>query len=121
MTYSVDFRRQVLAIREQEKLTLEETAKRFGVGIASLTRWRNRIEPNQSVPRKRKLDLEALRLDVKTYPDDYQYERAKRFGVCPKAIWQALRKIGVSYKKNLAASKSERRRTAVLPKADKRL
>ncbi|CAK0778208.1 hypothetical protein CCP3SC1_940005 [Gammaproteobacteria bacterium] len=36
MTYSIDFRRKVLAIQEQ--LTYAEIASRFGIGIATLTR-----------------------------------------------------------------------------------
>ncbi|WP_202880355.1 IS630 transposase-related protein [Arsenophonus endosymbiont of Bemisia tabaci] len=28
--------------------------------------------------------------DVEQYPDAYQKERAERFGVCQKAIWQDL-------------------------------
>ncbi len=35
---------------------------------------------------------------VRDHPDAYQHERAARFGVTPKAIWQALRKLGVTYK-----------------------
>ena len=37
MTYPVLFRRHILAIRDKEGLTLEETSQRFGVGRASLT------------------------------------------------------------------------------------
>ncbi|MGG2141518.1 IS630 transposase-related protein [Symbiopectobacterium sp. RP] len=35
--------------------------------------------------------------DVEPYPDAYQKERAERFGVCQKAIWQALKKLGLTY------------------------
>ena len=118
MTYPLKFRYHVLSIREKEGLTLEETSKRFGVGRASLTRWLKRIEPDQSKPRKRKIDLEALRQDVRDHPDAYHYERAARFGVATNAIWQALRKIGVTYKKSPAPSKGGRRQTAYLPSED---
>jgi hypothetical protein len=40
------------------------------------------------------------------YPDAYQYERAARFGVCPKAIWYALGRLGVTYKKALRHPKA---------------
>ena len=46
MTYSVDFRHQVLSIRKQEGLTLEHTSHRFGIGHASLCRWLMRLEPD---------------------------------------------------------------------------
>jgi len=44
MTYSIDFRRKVLAIKEQENLTFEEAVTWFGVGKASLVRWSSRLE-----------------------------------------------------------------------------
>ncbi len=118
MTYPIKFRQHVLAIREKEGLTFEETAARFGVGIASIVRWSSRIEPDQSKPRKRKIDLQELARDVEQYPDDYQYERAKRFGVTPKAIWSALKKLGVTYKKSPQTSKGGRSQTYSLPKGD---
>ena len=39
MTYSVDLRKQVLLIKEQENLTFSEVSNRFGVGVASVPRW----------------------------------------------------------------------------------
>ena len=39
MTYSVDFRKQVLKIRTEEKLSMAKVAKRFGVGVATVMRW----------------------------------------------------------------------------------
>ena len=107
MTYSSDLRRHVLSIRKKEGLTYAETSKRFGIGVASLTRWNNKIEPKAHRDnRPRKIDLEKLRLDVENDPDAFQYERAERFGVHPKSMWSALKKIGVSYKKNNSSSKS---------------
>ena len=61
-----------------------------------------------------KIDLKNLAQDVEKYPDAYQYERAARFDVCPKAIWQALKKLKITYKKSDAAPQGERRRQAVL-------
>ena len=123
MTYSIDFRRRVLSLRKTEGLTLEQTAQRFGVGRASLCRWLKRLEPDPSGPRKRKIDLAALgqdvAQDVRHSPDAYQYERAARFGVAPNAIFQALRKLGVTYKKSPPASKGGQRRSARLPREDK--
>ncbi|CAA2929498.1 hypothetical protein ARSQ2_00590 [Arsenophonus endosymbiont of Bemisia tabaci Q2] len=47
--------------------------------------------------------------DVEQYPDAYQKERAERFGICQKAIWQALKKIGLTYKKNSTSSENRRK------------
>lgn len=116
MTYSLDFRRHVLSVRDREGLTFVQTAVRFSVGIASLTRWAKSPEPKaKREGRPRKIDLEKLAQDVRDHPDAYQYERAARFGVSPKAIWNALQELGVTYKKIAGASKGERRRTARLP------
>lgn len=120
MSYSIDFRRHVLSVRAQEGLSFAQAAGRFSVGIASLKRWSKRLEP-KPYDRKtfRKLDPEELAQDVRDHPDAYQYERAARFKVTPKAIWQALRKLGVTYKKIPDAPKSERRRTTYLPGKDR--
>ena len=45
MTYSSDFRRKVLSIREKKGLTIAQVAKRFDVGIASVTRWIKNPDP----------------------------------------------------------------------------
>ncbi|ACQ67189.1 MULTISPECIES: IS630 transposase-related protein [Candidatus Williamhamiltonella] len=118
MSHSVDFRRHVLNVREKEKWSIRETAKRFHIGATSITRWLKRIEKNPSSPRQRKIDKAALLKDVERYPDAYQHERAKRFGVCTKAIWSALKRLGVTYKKNPQSSQGQRRYEASLPKQD---
>ena len=119
MTYSVDLRRHVLSIKKREGLTFEQTALRFTVGIASLTRWNKTITPKATREnRPRKVDLKALAKDVETHPDAYQYERALRFGVHQKSIWNGLRKLNVTYKKSLGTSPGRRRETASLPGKD---
>lgn len=120
MSYSIDFRHHVLSVRDHEGLSFAQTAGRFSVGIASIKRWSKRLQP-KPYERKaiRKLDPEALAQDVRDHPDAYQHERARRFGVTPKAIWQALRKLGVTYKKIPDAPESERRRAAYLSREDR--
>ena len=120
MTYPISFRRHVLSVKERESLTFKQAAPdRFSVGIASLVRWSATLEP-KAYCRKNglKIDLKKLAQDVLDYPDAYQYERAFHFNVTPKAIWQALRKLGVTYKKSPASSSGARKRTAHLPLKD---
>ena len=62
--------------------------------------------------------MKALEEDVKTHPDAYQYERSARLGVSERAIGYALKRLGVSYKKNTVASESGRKRTACLSRKD---
>lgn len=119
MTYSTDFRRKVLDIKEQEKLTIEEAAKRFDIGVANFSRWKKELEPKRTRNKPAsKIDMEALKRDVESYPDAYNHERGKRFNVTEGAIRKALKRLGISYKKNAETSQSQRRRTASLPRKD---
>ncbi len=100
MTYSLNFRRKVHSFRKKEGLTIEQVVLHFGVDVASVTRWLNKLEPakGRNKPATR-IDMAALARDVETYPDAYQYERAKRLGVSERGIGHALRRMGVTYKK----------------------
>ena len=119
MPCPVSFCRHVLAVKEREGLTFAETADRFAVGIASVVRRSGKLKPKPyRRERDLKIDPDVLALDVRDHPDAYQYQRAARFAVTPKAIRQALRKLGVTYKKSDAASEGGRRRTACLPRED---
>lgn len=116
MTYSVDFRRKVLTIKEQENLSFEAAAARFGVGKASLVRWNARLEPCRTRHKPAaKIGDEALRRDVELYPDAYQYERAARLGASQQGVCAALRRLGVSRKKNAVAPEGRRRGPPRLP------
>ena len=71
MTYSIDFRRQALQIKEQDKQSVEATTQRFGVGKANVVRWSKRIEAQRTGNNKpaTQIDMEALKQDVEGYPD----------------------------------------------------
>lgn len=100
MTYSIDFRKKVLAIKERDQMSFDAVAKRFGVGKMSVFRWSRRIEA-QSTRNKpaTKINMEALKRDVEQYPDAYQYERAKRLGVSQRGIGYALKRLGIRRKR----------------------
>jgi transposase len=119
MAYSYDFRCKVLSVREKEGLTIAEVADRFGVGVASVVRWIKDIHRKKQGFRKRKIDRDVLRQDVLDYPDAYQYERAARLRVTQNAIFLALKRLGVTYKKNAAPSQGQRGRSAYLPRKDR--
>lgn len=119
MTYSLDFRSKVLSVREKEGLTIAEVAERFCVGVASVVRWLQRLEPQRTRHKPAtKIDRIALARDVREHPDAYQSERAQRLGVSEKGVGHALRRMNITYKKNAAASQGERRRAACLPSED---
>jgi len=116
MAYSLDFRRHAIKIKERENLTFEKTAERFGIGARTLFRWQNRIEPKTKRDRPAvKIDMDKLKEDVKKHPDDFQYERAERFGVSRWGIGLALRRLGITYKKNPESPRGRLRKTYCLP------
>jgi transposase len=117
MTYSLDFRCKALSVREKEGLTIAEVAARFGVGIASVVRWLQKVEPQRTRNKPATtIDMAALAQDVRDNPDAYQYERARRLGVSQKGINHALRRLGVTYKKTSDTAQSGRARTAHMPR-----
>ncbi len=115
MAYSVDFRKKVLSIRTKEKLSVEATAKRFHIGEASIFRWLKKVDPcrKRNKPAT-KIKKETLKKDVENYPDAYNYERAKRLKVSTSGIFWALKRLGVTYKKNVEASQGRRRKASCL-------
>lgn len=111
MTYSIDFRQKVLAIRDKENLSMVEVAQRFGIGVRTVMRWTKRIV---AIAKRHKpatkVNMDALRQDVEQYPDAYIYERAKRLGVSPSGIWYALKRLNITCKKNPYPSQSRSRK-----------
>ena len=101
MTWPLAFRKHVLKTKEEEGLTYEQTSKKFNIGISSLFRWNKQLEPKTTwYKRPVKLDMQALKQDIESYPDAYQRERAARLNVSKHCIWKALKRLGVTYKKN---------------------
>ena len=119
MTYSTHYRQKVLSTRTKEGLTIAQTAQRFNIGIASITRWLKRIDPIRTRVRAwTRIDIHALARDIRDFPDAYHYERADRLGVSTRGICDAMKRLGVTYKKNDAPSQGGRRKKAYLPKED---
>ena len=119
MTYSIDYRRKVLKVKEAEDLTFMEASTRFGVGINSIVRWSKKLEPQRTRDKPAtKINMEALKQDVEAYPDAYQYERAQRLNVSPNCVHFALKRLHVTYKKKLTPPQgSSRKAVYLLPKA----
>lgn len=105
MAYSMDFRKRVFKIKEEKKLTFEKTSERFGVDIRTLFRWQKDIsyKTTRNKPAT-KIDMDRLKEDVKLFPDAYLCERAERFKVSITGMFYALKRLNITYKKNLSAS-----------------
>jgi len=101
MTYSVDFRKKVMAFVRNGG-SQAEAARRFDISLWCVQDWLQRkdLAPQQKgVPRRRKLDKEALRAHVRDYPDALLRERAVHFGVRINAIDVALKAMKLTHKK----------------------
>jgi transposase len=119
MTYSIDFRRKVLAVKDQEKLYYEEVSRRFGVGKATVVRWRGRLEPRRTLEKPPvKIADDALRRHVELHPDAYQHERAARLGASQQGVCAALKRLGITRKKNAVAPEGRRGGEGGVPGAD---
>ena len=111
MTYSIDFRKKVLEIRKKENLSISKTAKRFGIGTTTVVNWLKNIVPKKGRNKPAtKINMQRLWEDVEKYPDSYQYERAKRLGASTRGIGHALKRLGITYKKNFKSPQGKIRR-----------
>lgn len=115
MTYDIKFRRHVLATRDKESLSFAQVAARFNLSIKTVFSWSKRLAPKltRNKPAS-KIDMLELVADVEKYPDAYQYERAERLGVTQRCVGYALKRLGVTYKKNSETPAGLRRKTTHL-------
>ena len=115
--YSLHTRRKILATKKREGLTFIEAGKRFGMSPNTIFKWTKRIELKTKWEKGAiKIDMEVLKEDVKENPELYQYERAKKFKVSQNCICKGLKRLGISYKKNVETSESKRRKAHYLSK-----
>ena len=97
MTYSVDYRRRVIAF-VGEGGGKREAARLFKVSPDTLYKWLNRkddLTPRPARVRHRKLDKAALQRDVKERPDVFLWERAAAFGVHESSVSRALHRLRI--------------------------
>jgi transposase len=110
MTYPTQFRKKIIKLKSEGE-SYRKLHKRFGISATTIRNWEKNLEPKKTknTPYK-KLNKERLMLDVEQYPDSYYYERAARLGLSKTGIFNALKKLGVTYKKNSKSSKSGSRK-----------
>ena len=107
MTYSADFRAQVIKSVKNKDMSVRQACTFYNVSKTSLQRWLKNpsIKQTRNKPPS-KIPNDALLKDVEQYPDDYMYERAQRLDCSKSGIEIALKRLGISQKKDLRASKS---------------
>lgn len=103
MSYDKKIREQAVKYRETHRQ--KETSEVFGVSVSAIKRWQKKLKlkgniKNEPLERRgRKIKEEKLRKDVELYPEDFNDERALRFGCTGEAIRVALRKYKLTRKK----------------------
>ncbi len=118
MAYDIKFREKVLEHMKLNKQLPEEVAELFSVGASTVRRWLKNINPKVFEKKPWKIDMDALKEDVKQYPDAYQYERAERLGVGQNCICNALKRLKISYKKKSHSSEGGRREAYFISEED---
>jgi len=94
-----------LAVKYRETHTGKETCEAFEISASALKSWRKRHKEGGSLENKvlnrkeKKINPEKLRQDVREHPDDFNGERAQRFNCSAEAIRLALKKHGITKKK----------------------
>jgi len=105
MSYDKKFRESVLRHVEAGH-SQTETRKLFNLGANTITQWKALKEETGTLENRplergwRKIDPEKLRADVEERPEDFNDERALRFGCTGEAIRLALKKEKITLKKN---------------------
>ena len=102
MTYSIDYRKRAVNLIKEGK-SKKEVARLFKISRTTLYSWVSKgknLKPKVHGKRQRKLDWNALKEHTRKYPDALLRERAKHFSVHVNSIWNALKSMGISYKKN---------------------
>ena len=107
MTYSADFRAQVIKSVKNKDMSIRQACIFYDISKTTLQRWLKNpsIKQTRNKPPS-KIPNDALLKDVEQYPDDYMYERAQRLNCSKSGIEIALKRLRISQKKDLGASKS---------------
>lgn len=103
MTYSTDYRQMILD-KLEEGYSYRELAEEYRISTTTIQRWKVQPEPKAYVYTVYKIDGEALKADVEAYPDAYQIERARRFNCDQRTIGRALKRLGITQKKDFKSS-----------------
>ncbi len=106
MAYSEDFRKRALEFME-EGHTYKELYESFKIYPSTIEEWRKLLKKNGTLKPQydkrdssRKIDLKKLEQAIKEKPDAYLDELAQKFNCTKQAIFYALKRLKVSYKKN---------------------
>ena len=107
MTYSADFRAQVIKSVKSKDMSIRQACTFYNISKTALQRWLkdSSIKQTRNKP-PTKIPNEALLKDVEQHPDYYLYERARRFNCSKTGMHTALKRLSINKKQDFGASKS---------------
>ncbi|MDG6895842.1 IS630 transposase-related protein [Volucribacter amazonae] len=105
MAYSKDYRQMILA-KLKGGASFRELAQEFQLSTNTIQRWKKNPERKKRIVKPDKIDNDLLKADVEAYPDDYQWQRAQRLGCSQNAICTALKRLGITRKKDVSTFSS---------------
>ena len=112
--YSTDLRERVLAYLEKDN-NKTATCQLFNIGRTTLYTWiKQKKEKGHLLPSKRKstyrkINENDLKEYMRTHSDDFLSEIAEHFSVTPQAIFYALKRLKITFKKKHPLSRKKRR------------
>ena len=114
--YSIDLRERVLAYLEKNN-NKTVACQLFNIGRTTLYSWikqkkeKGHLFPSKRKTTYRKINEESLKEYMQTHPDDFLSEIAEHFSVTPQAIFYALKRLKITFKKKYPISRKKRRET----------
>jgi transposase len=106
MAYCIDFRKKVLDYH-QSGYSQRETAEHFGIGESTVSQWNliwlttGSLAPKELNRPFKKIDPQLLREYVQEHTDAYLLEIAAVFNCSDTAVSDALRRLGITRKKDM--------------------
>jgi transposase len=116
MTYSIDFRKQVLS-HIDSGASIETTSKLFSIGTTTIKNWKRlkaetgQLSGSGRPPTPYKIDSDKLKVYVKEHPDAFLNEIAIHFNVTGPAIHAALKRLKITRKKSPHYIKSDAKKS----------
>ena len=105
MAYSVDLREKVMNSIDRGN-SIRKTSEIFGVGTTTIKEWK-KLRTETGALEKRPLDRKPPKLCpdrlaayITEHPDSFLEEIAEVFGCTAQAVFYALRRNGITRKKN---------------------
>ena len=112
MSYSTDFREQVLSFIEFGG-KIKEACQLFSISHCSINRWKNNKKATGSAERKPRPNLpykindDELKTFIQQHPDAYLNEIAAHFNVTDSGISKALSRLKITRKKSRRSMQKE--------------